>query len=281
MPKLHFSPILLVGLLVVLAGGVVAYSMQSKDGDNSSTESTIAQATPTTTPTATPTTSPTPTATSTVAASKPTIKHIGINLDYYDSKTNMAGDLRFTKSTFASSMQMLFSEFGYEIPGNSATGGIAKRNVQPTFIAPLGTKVHSLVDGVVVDVPKLYSNDYSVMVRAEGSNLVFETEHVINVVVKKGDVLKAGQVVAEVSNYDAKNYAGLGLVEIGILDGGSGGMPMHLCPFSFLDDSIKDETFKKIEDLKKSWETYKGNTAIYDEAKAVIPGCLTTDPIEG
>jgi hypothetical protein len=275
MSKLPLSPILLTGLVVIFVGGVATYSMQSRNDNNAATENSVVQVTPIATPTIT--------ASSAVPVTKPTIKHIGINLDYYDAATNSAGDLKFTKATFASgpAMQLLFTEFGYEIPGNSATGGVAKRNVQPTFIAPLGTKVHSLVDGVVVDVPKLYSNDYSVMVRAEGSNLIFETEHVINVVVKKGDTLKAGQVVAEVSDYDAKNYAGFGLVEIGVLDGGSGGMPSHLCPFSFLDDAIKDDTFKKIDALKKSWETYRGNAAIYDEAKTVIPGCLTTDPIEG
>lgn len=220
--------------------------------------------------------------TATPEKNMPTIKNLGINLDYYDSVTNMAGDFQFTKQQFADdSMKMLFMEFGYEIPGNSASGGVSKLNVQPTLILPLGTQVRALVDGEVYDVPKLYSNDYSVMVKAEGSDLVFETEHVINVKVKKGDQVKAGDVVAEVSDYDARNYAGLGLVEIGILDGSSSGPPHHLCPFDFLDASIKDETFKKINALKAAWEEYRGDTTIYDETKAVIPGCLTQEPIEG
>lgn len=144
---------------------------------------------------------------------------------------------------------------------------------------PLGTKVHSLVDGEVFDVPKLYSNDYSVMVKGEGSDLIFETEHVKNVLVKKGDKIKAGSIVAEVSDYDAKNYAGMGLVEIGILKGGN--PPSHLCPFDYLDDSIKDETFKKITALQTSWEEYREDISVYDESKVVVPGCLTRDPIEG
>lgn len=203
------------------------------------------------------------------------IKHIGVELDYYNPTTNTAGDFVFTKKQLQ--FNRLFFDFGFEVPANSA--GAAKKNPQPTYIVPLGTKVHSLVDGEVSDVPKLYSNDYSVMVQAEGGDLIFETEHVINVKVKKGDKVKAGDVIAEVSDYDAKNYGGFGLVEIGILKGGN--PPSHLCPFAYLDDSIKDDTLKKITALQKSWEEYLGNSSIYDESKVVTPGCLTSGPIEG
>ena len=207
------------------------------------------------------------------------IKHLGVNLDYYNPATNKAGDFVFTKAKFdaGKTMQMLFMNYGFEIPASSA--GPAKKNPQPTFILPLGTKVHALVDGEVFDVPKLYSNDYSVMVQASGSDLIFETEHVINVKVKKGYKVKAGDVIAEVSGYSAQGYDGLGLIEIGILKGGS--PPQHICPFDYLDDSIKDETLKKITALQKSWEEYRGDSSIYDESKIVVPGCESRDPIEG
>lgn len=207
------------------------------------------------------------------------IKHLGVNLDYYNPSTNKAGDFEFTKATFGdtSMPSMIFMEYGYHMQGNSASA--ARNNPQPTMILPLGTKVHALVDGTVYDAPKLYSNDYSVMVQPEGSDLIFETEHVINLKVKKGDKVKAGDVVAEVSDYDAKNYDGLGLFEIGILK--SGNPPQHICPFDYLDDSIKEQTLQKITALKKSWEEYRGDTSIYDESKVVIPGCLSRDPVEG
>lgn len=209
------------------------------------------------------------------------IKHLGVNLDYYDPATNKAGDFVFTKAKFSAgeTMQMLFMNYGFVIPGNSASGGQSKANPQPTFILPLGTKVHSLIDGEVFDVPKLYSDDYSVMVQGEGNDLIFETEHIINVKVKKGDKVKAGDVIGEVSGYSAHGYDGLGLVEIGILKGGN--QPSHICPFDYLDDSIKDETLKKITALQKSWEEYRGDSSIYDESKIVTPGCESKDPIEG
>lgn len=202
------------------------------------------------------------------------IKHLGVNLDYYDPATGKAGDFVFTKEDM--SFNMLFMNYGYLIPASSA--GPAKNQPQPTFILPMGTKVHALVDGEVFDVPQLYSGDYSVSVMGEGG-LIFETEHVINVIVKKGDKVKAGDVVAEVSDYDAKNWAGMGLVEIGVLKGGS--TPTHLCPFDYLDDSIKDDTLEKITALQKSWEEYRGDSSIYDESKIVVPGCEMRDPIEG
>jgi biotin carboxyl carrier protein len=207
------------------------------------------------------------------------IKHIGVNLGYYDPATNKAGDFVFTKSLFPSGFQMLFMEFGYVQSGANSSNGQAKANPQPTFILPLGSKVYSLIDGTVVNVPKLYSNDFSVHVKGEGSDLLFETEHVENVIVKVGDKVKAGQQVAQVSSYSTHSYNGLGLVEIGILRGG--GTPYHVCTFDFLDDSIKAETFKKLTAFKKSWEEYRGDTSIYNEAVAVVPGCVSRKPTEG
>jgi len=207
------------------------------------------------------------------------IKHIGVSLDYYDPATNKAGDFVFTKANFSSGIQLLFADYGYVIAGNISSTGQAKSNPQPTFILPLGTKVHSLVDGEVFNVPKLYSDDYSVMVQPDGSNLVFETEHVKNVLVKKGDKVKAGDVIAEVSDYSAHGYNGLGLVEIGVLKGGN--PPQHLCPFTYLDDSVKDDIQKKIKALYKSWEEYRGDDSLYDESKHVVPGCYSLTPIDG
>lgn len=206
------------------------------------------------------------------------IKNLGINLDYYDPKTQMAGDIKFiTFDTKAGGLDAIFSEYGRPAPENNGQGA-GRLNPQPTFIAPLGTKVRSLVDGKVFKVEKLYSGDYSVMVMPEGSDLAFETEHIKDVKVKEGDTVKAGDVVGVVSDYDAHNLNGMGLVEIGVLLGGS--PPQHLCTFDYLDDSIKVETLKKITALEDAWEEFVGDKGVYQQDREPIVGCRTKDAIK-
>ncbi|MBI2601063.1 M23 family metallopeptidase [Candidatus Daviesbacteria bacterium] len=196
------------------------------------------------------------------------LKSIGVNLD----------DIVFSKA-YLTGFEMPFMGFGYVIPAKFSSTGKNKANPQPTFILPLGTKVLSIVDGVVVNIPTLWSKDYSILVSADGQygKWMYETEHIINPKVKKGDKVKAGQVIAEVSDFN-KNIPGFGIVEIGILKGGS--PPQHICPFAYLDPSIKEETFTKIKALYKSWEEYIGNTALYNEDEPVT-GCVSMNPIEG
>jgi hypothetical protein len=81
-----------------------------------------------------------------------------------------------------------------------------------------------------------------------------------------------------VSDYDSKHMPGYGIVEIGILKGGN--PPAHVCPFNYLDPSIKEETFTNLRELYKEWNAYKG-TSVYDTSAYSTPGCLTTDAIEG
>ena len=146
-------------------------------------------------------------------------------------------------------------------------------------MVPLGTKVRSLVDGVVFAIPTLWSGDYSIQVTADGQmqKWIYETEHVINPIVKVGDRVTAGQVIAEVGSFSGNDPKGFGAVEIGILAGGN--PPHHVCPFAYLDESIKQDTFDKLNAHFKSWQEYVGIQTLFPET--TIPGCLTLDPIEG
>lgn len=220
---------------------------------------------------------PSPTPSTTRSADDPPLllKGIGVNIDSYDPKTNKAGDFVFSKQKLQ--FDRLFMGFGFVIPASSA--GVQKSNPQPTFIVPLGTPVRSLVDGVVANIPKVWSGDYSIQVTADGKmqKWVYETEHIINPKVRVGDRVTAGQIIGEVSNYDKGLPPGYGIVEIGILKGGN--PPYHVCPFEYLDPSIKEEMFTKIKAFYKSWEEYRGGTPLYNIE--TTPGCLTLDPIEG
>lgn len=203
----------------------------------------------------------------------PLIKHIGINFTEYDPETKTFGDVPLTSEKLGE-FNIPFFDYGFFVPANSVSPD--KYNPQPTFIVPLGTKVRSLIDGEVVLVEKLYSNDYTVHVQnKKGSPYSFETEHIINVSVKVGDKVKAGDVVGEVSDYDAHNYSGYGLYEIGILIGGS--PPKHICPFAYLDPSVKDDVQNALRSLYKEWNKSVGSE-VYD-VDMEIPGCITTEEI--
>lgn len=207
------------------------------------------------------------------------LKSIGVDIGYYDTNTGKAGDFLFTKQKLQ--FNRLFMGFGFVIPSDMSSSGKDKTNPQPTFIVPLGTQVRSLVDGVVVATPTLWSGDFSIQVTDNGKmeKWIYETEHIIEPKVKVGDKVTAGQIVGEVSNFNNGAPAGFGTVEIGILKGGN--PPHHVCPFNYLDPSTKDETLAKIRALYRSWENFIGDTMLYDEKKEEVPGCLTLDPIEG
>jgi len=212
------------------------------------------------------------------------LKSIGVNLDYYDATTKRAGDFVFSKAYTGSAkgFDRPFMGFGFVIPAANSSTREDKVNPQPTFILPLGTKVHAIVDGIVAQEPVLYSGDYSIMVNADGNERgewIYETEHVIHPLVKVGDHVTAGQVIAEVSNYDANLLPGYGIVEIGILHGGV--TPEHLCPFAYLDPSIKRDTLAKIKALETSWEKYVEDSSLYNQSNETIPGCITLDKVQG
>lgn len=205
------------------------------------------------------------------------LKSIGINLGVYDPATQHAGDVVFTNQNIQG-YNTIFFDYGAVAEANSAAE--RRLNPQPTLILPLGTKVRSLVDGIVVNIPKLYSDDYSIQVAStKDSQWLYETEHVINPTVKVGDRVTAGQVIAEVSTHDSQYHPGFGLYEIGILHAGN--PPQHVCPFNYLDDSIRQDVFQKLTDFYTAWEKYKNDGTVYDESKHVVPGCYTLDPIEG
>ena len=212
------------------------------------------------------------------------LKSIGVNLDYYDAATGRAGDFVFSTAYTGSAkgFDRPFMGFGFIIPAANSSTRQDKVNPQPTFILPVGTKVHALVDGIVAKVPVLYSGDYSIMVNTDGNERgawAYETEHVIHPLGKVGDHVTAGQVIAGVSNYDTNLLPGYGIVELGILHGGA--TPKHVCPFAYLDPSIKEDTLAKIKALETSWEEYVGDSSLYDQVNEAIPSCVTLDQLQG
>lgn len=209
------------------------------------------------------------------------LKNIGFNFGDYDPATNRAGDMVFTHedNNLENAFHKIFADFGTQDP--RSPNDPTKRNPQPTFILPLGTKVLAMVDGVVTNVETLYSGDSTVMVAAsQKGTYIYETEHIINPLVKKGDSVKAGQVIGEVSTHDSKYHPGFGILEIGILHP-DGYTPQHFCPFQYLDSSIKADIQKYILDVHQAWEKFTGMPDLYDDEHSAEPGCFVTTPVKG
>lgn len=215
----------------------------------------------------------------------PKLKSIGFSLDYYNPATNRAGDFHFTPelakvlSGDPIYQKLIWSDYG--IQDNRSPNDPTKRNVQPTFRLPLGTKVLAPIDGQVTRVEILYSKDYTIwFAEHEKSTWSYEMEHVIKPVVKVGDKVTAGQVVAEVSTHGSEHHPGFGIVEIGLFHP-LNNEATHWCPFEHFNDSIKDEMNKKILALYTAWETYLDDDSVYNTTSYPIPGCATLEPTKG
>lgn len=213
------------------------------------------------------------------------LKSIGFHLDFYNATTKRAGDIEFSdtlKKVILSDPiyhKIIVSDFG--IQDKRSPNDPAKRNVQPTFILPLGTKVLAPADSMVVKVEKLYSNDWTIWFAQENeSQWVYETEHVDNPTVRVGDTVKAGDIVAEISSHDSNHHPGFGVLEIGLLYTGQN-QPAHYCPYAYLDASIKDDIGKKFTTFYQAWEEYVGDTTVYSQESYALPGCANLDPVQG
>lgn len=231
---------------------------------------------------------PAPTATSAGAGGQtvgldcvaPVLKRHPIDLAPYNATTGRAGDASFVRPLF---LNRVFTEFGFVIPAATTSSGNDKANPQPTYLAPMGTKVRSAVDGVVDRIADLWSTatlgDVSVMVKPDGlagrCYVVVEFEHVVNPTVRAGDRVTAGQTIAEVGPLNSQGSQGLGLVEFGILTGSGDGRPLHVCPYAYFDPAVRTSQIEILGRFLADWEAFTGDTSLYDEARWVggITGC--------
>ncbi len=169
------------------------------------------------------------------------------------------------------------------IPAADTSTGNDKPNPQPTYLAPMGTKVRSAVDGVVDRIADVWSTptlgDVSVMVKPDGlagrCYMVVEFEHVVKPAVRMGDRVTAGQVIAEVGPLNSQGSQGLGLVEFGILTVAGDGRPLHVCPYAYFDPAVRGAQLAILGRLLADWETFAGDASLYNDGAWAggVTGC--------
>ncbi len=268
--------------LTTCLGLVACGSSPSAPSPSSSTSGTTAGTPP-------PTSAPAPTPAPTAAAPDGTIflESLPLNLAALDYNAIVA------RREGRESDWVPVDDFGRLFPVTS-TRPTAQANPQSTFYAPYGTPVLAVVSGPVPSIPTLYSNDFSVMIASGGQGGVWEHEHVINVSVRVGDRVTAGQQIAEVSNYecvwgrnsqasDPLCQSRLGLVEIGLLYGGGSGPPQHRCPFDpeVVSSAKRDAIFEQLNSARARVKAAFGDPNKYRESTWATPQCVTLARVIG
>ena len=220
------------------------------------------------------------------------MQNVGFDMKAFDPATGMAGAMKITGTRppkaptndpnakeLDARNTYLFLPFGYtEADGDDP---------QWSFYLPLGTPVISLIDGTVCDVPKLYSDDFSIRVVPDGykcesagrASIMFETEHVIDPLVKVGDRVMAGQKIATVSDYTKSwKELGYGIVEIGVFFALENDLtPWHACPTRFFDPKVKAGLVSDLKSVADAWSKEIGMPDMYKQATNPEFGCIKGD----
>jgi hypothetical protein len=158
-----------------------------------------------------------------------------------------------------------FYAFGEEL------GNTGRKN--PTFefssLKP-ATKIVASIDGVVVFIKEQEgSGDSEVFLQTfDGSVWMVGYDHLTNVTVNKGDVVKVGDVLGE----PAQQGNGSLRFEIQI-NKKADGTELSYCPSALLDASVKDILTSGLASMMEQWETTSG-FELYDVASQQPVGCL-------
>ena len=205
---------------------------------------------------------------------KPVLKNFGVNINAWNKQTNLAGDLIFTKDLIFEDDNLMnkwvFVEFGGQGQGKDDP----MKNIEYWFFVPLGTDVMAPSEGIVSIGYIEHTKDWWVSIVQENSPWLVSLEHVVDMVVKEGDIVKAGDIVGKASPRVINQSA---MVELAIWTGGRN--IYKYCPFDFLDESLKPVYKEKLNKLASDWEEFVGMN-IYDEDKWVSPGCLVERILE-
>lgn len=133
------------------------------------------------------------------------------------------------------------------------------------------TKVVAAIDGTVVFIKEQSgSNDNEVFLQTfEGSMWMIGYDHLTKLSVKKGDMVKAGDVLGE----PVLQGNGLPRFELQINKKQSDGNERSYCPSALLDPSVKDALLGELTAMMQQWESSSGRE-LYDIAAQQPAGCL-------
>lgn len=194
---------------------------------------------------------------------QPILKNLAVEFGRYDPITGRAGTFLFQKD-----QDKVFLEFGAKVMGPDG------EKTLPTFEYRTieGATVYAAADGYVTNLEyQSETDDYEILIAPVKQNSVWYVshDHVKGVSLKVGDRVTAGQVLGTVGSW----FGGLGRTELMIGRSNSGRGATYYCPFKLFDPLLVGEYKQKVGNLTADWESFKGDTSIYNESKDVHPGC--------
>ena len=204
------------------------------------------------------------------------LKNLGINIEPWTRETNRAGDLIFTKKLIFEDDNIMNEWVFIEFGGRGQRKNDPNKNIEYWFFVPIGTKLRAPVDGVVSVGFFNHTQDWGISILQPGSWPIHTSspwfvsyEHMINLTVKEGDVVKAGDIVGEAAPRIKTPDYEFAMVELAVWTGGG---PKR-CPFLFLAEDLKPIYEQKINQLAKEWEEFIGKD-VYQQEDWIAPGCL-------
>ncbi len=203
------------------------------------------------------------------ADDKPVLKNLGFNIERWDKNTNLAGDLIFSRDIIFEDENLVSDWVFVEFGAQGQRKNDVSKNIEYWFFVAPGTDVLAPISGIV-DVGFFeHTKDWGINFHTrEDSNWIVSYEHVIDVKVKDGQLVQAGDIVAKAAPRINDKIA---MTELAVWTGGQG--IYKYCPFDFLDEELKPVYEEKLKMLVSDWEEFVGRD-IYNEGAWVSPGCL-------
>ena len=181
----------------------------------------------------------------------PVLKNLVVEFADYDPATEFAGDF-----TFRDNFERMFFEFGYR--GSADPGDLV---AEFAYIVKEDALLKAPCDGIITRLEKRSDGDYYIIIQSKKNSHWFtQVDHVLNVTVKKGDEVKAGDVLGNPGNWN--NSVGLGVVELSVINDKEN---KNYCPFSYFDPVLRPSYEAKVQKLMDDWEDYKGDENIYSD----------------
>ncbi|MBS57950.1 MAG: hypothetical protein CL735_04235 [Chloroflexi bacterium] len=217
------------------------------------------------------------------------------NLGPWDTNDSSFGDLKYNQQ---------FSKTVFDDFGMLHNKGQADQYDNPTFEfrAPADTILLAPVSGVVDMLNWQPSESYTqddwdlVIKPSQGSMWGINIDHLVSIdcdrtgstpvvcdsplrvdgsIISKGSLIEAGQVLGYIGNWSDYDKTGInGRTELTVMkyfDDYSG--VTNYCPTMYLDETIEQYFKSAVQELMDSYETWIGDSSIYNQEDMVAPGC--------